>query len=156
MGVGLLYYKGITKGVGALPHNAVECGKIYHTFFRTGLPHRQTFVSEGDLVCGTVYLLYGSKHARSRQFLAVYSASALAVQPHVSSPLASQWREKREAASRRTLFPPDALQPTPKSHILRKTLYRCTLNFTKCSHKIGTIHDSGDGAICHYLPSRTS
>jgi hypothetical protein len=26
MGVRLLYYKGITKGVGALPHNAVECG----------------------------------------------------------------------------------------------------------------------------------
>ena len=130
--------------------------KPTHTFFRTGLPHRQTFVSEGDHVCGTVCLLYGSNHALSRQFRAVYSASALAVQPHVSSPLASQWREKREAASRRTLFPPDELQPTPKSNILRKTRHRFTINFTKCSHKIGTIRDSGDGAICHYLPSRTS
>jgi hypothetical protein len=49
------------------------------------------------------------------QFIAVSSASTLAVELHISSPFSSQWREKRKAALRRTPPPTDRLQPTTNS-----------------------------------------
>jgi site-specific DNA-adenine methylase len=57
------------------------------------------------------------------QFLAVCSASTLAMELHVSSPFSSQLREKRGASLRRTPLPTDQLRPTTNSDKLSGKFY---------------------------------